>query len=265
MAAELIAQVQKLPNVEVLQNCYCFGFYEGNLLGIVQPKPHSKAAERLIHLRAQRVVIATGAYEAPLLFRNNDLVGIMLSSAAQRLIRLHAVTPGEVAVVIGSGQRSDEVVADLGEAGIRVAATVPPESVVAATGNWRVTGIRTHNDHFSCDLVVVCAHRVPDTGLLTQAGARLEWDGGKGAFIPAARPRRRFAVASRGSHLEQTDFRLPVHRCELEGPSGCYSRRLRSYRNPEALHYRDDGALPGTNVPVVYHQHLRSRDRAEHG
>ena len=194
VAAELIAQVQKLPNVEVLQNCYCFGFYEGNLLGIVQPKPHAKAAERLIHLRAQRVVIATGAYEAPLLFRNNDLVGIMLSSAAQRLIRLHAVTPGEVAVVIGSGQRSDEVVADLGEAGIRVAATVPPESVVAATGTWRVTGIRTHNDHFSCDLVVVCAHRIPDAGLLTQAGARLEWDGGKGAFIPVDLPSNVVAV-----------------------------------------------------------------------
>ncbi|PYV21490.1 MAG: hypothetical protein DMG24_19365, partial [Acidobacteria bacterium] len=151
VAAELIAQVQKLPNVEVLQNCYCFGLYEGNLLGIVQPNPHPKAAERLVHLRARRVVIATGTYEAPLLFRNNDLVGIMLSTAVQRLIRLHAVAPGEVAVVIGSGQQSDEVVADLGEAGIRVAATVPPESVLAATGNWRVTGIRTHNDHFSCD------------------------------------------------------------------------------------------------------------------
>src|SRR5204863_1176638 len=101
-----------------------------------------------------------GAYEAPLLFRKNDLVGIMLSSAVQRLIRLHGVAPGKVAVVIGSGERSEELVSDLGEAGIRVAATVPPESVIAATGKGRVTGVQTKNENFSCDLVVVCGHRV---------------------------------------------------------------------------------------------------------
>ena len=185
LIADLIAKVQKLSNVEVLQGCYCFGLYEGNLLGIVEPNPHPNAAERLIHLRARRIVIATGAYEAPLLFRNNDLVGIMLSTAVQRLIRLHGVAPGKVAVVIGSGERSKEVVADLGEAGIRVAATVPPESVISATGSWRVTGVQTKNKNISCDLLAVCGHRVPDAGLLSQAGARLEWDGGKGAFIPA--------------------------------------------------------------------------------
>jgi len=194
LIADLIAKVQKLSTVEVLQGCYCFGLYEGNLLGIVEPNPHPNAAERLIHLRARRVVIATGAYEAPLLFRNNDLVGIMLSTAAQRLIRLHGVAPGKVAVVIGSGERSKEVVADLGEAGIRVAATVPPESVIGATGSWRVTGVQTKNENISCDLVVVCGHRVPDAGLLSQAGARLEWDGGKGAFVSVDLPSHVAAV-----------------------------------------------------------------------
>ncbi|PYV32573.1 MAG: hypothetical protein DMG22_12930 [Acidobacteria bacterium] len=129
LIADLIGKVQKLSNVEVLQGCYCFGLYEGNLLGIVEPNPHPNAAERLIHLRTRRVVIATGAYEAPLLFRNNDLVGIMLSTAAQRLIRLHGV-----------------------------------------------------------------AHRVPDAGLLSQAGARLEWDGGKGAFVSVDLPSHVAAV-----------------------------------------------------------------------
>jgi sarcosine oxidase subunit alpha len=51
---------------------YCFGLYEGNLLGIVQTQPHGGAAERLVHVRAKHVVIATGAYEAPLPFENND-------------------------------------------------------------------------------------------------------------------------------------------------------------------------------------------------
>jgi sarcosine oxidase, subunit alpha len=38
--AELIAQIQKHANLQVLEGCYCFGLYEGNLLGIVQPRPN---------------------------------------------------------------------------------------------------------------------------------------------------------------------------------------------------------------------------------
>jgi sarcosine oxidase subunit alpha len=184
LLAELIAGVQARPNLQVLQGCYCFGLYEGNLLGIVQPRQDPKAAERLIHLRAQRVVVATGAYEAPLLFPNNDLVGVMLSTAVQRLIRLHGIVPGKVAVIIARSPMGDAVVADLREVGVQVAATVAPESVVTALGNKSVKGLETRDARFSCDLLVVCGHRIPDAGLLSQAGARLQWDGKKGAFIP---------------------------------------------------------------------------------
>ena len=192
--AELIAQIQKHANIQVLQGCYCFGLYEGNLLGIVQPRPNPQAAEQLIHLRAGRVVVATGAYESPLLFPNNDLVGVMLSTAVQRLIHLHGIAPGKVAVVIARSPLEEPVVADLRAAGIQVAAMVAPESVVKALGNKRVKGLVTRDARYSCDLLVVCGHRIPDAGLLNQAGARLQWDGKKGAFIPADFPANISAV-----------------------------------------------------------------------
>jgi sarcosine oxidase subunit alpha len=186
--AELTVQVQKHSKIQVLHGCYCFGLYEGNLLGIVQPRRDPLDAERLIHLRAGRVVVATGAYESPLLFPNNDLVGIMLSTAVQRLIRLHGIAPGKVAVVIAPSPMGEAVVADLREVGIHVAAMVAPDSVVRALGNKSVTGIETRDARYNCDLVVVCGHRVPDAGLLHQAGARLQWDARKGAFIPTDFP-----------------------------------------------------------------------------
>ncbi len=192
--AELIAQVQALPSIQVMQGCYCFGLYEGNLLGIVQPRQAPEDAERLIHLRAQRVVVATGAYESPLLFPNNDLVGIMLSTAVQRLIRLHGIVPGKVAVIIGRSPMGDGVAADLREVGVQVAATVAPESVVSALGKESVKGIQTRDARYSCDLVVICGHRIPDAGLLNQAGAHLQWDGKKGAFIPTDFPANISAV-----------------------------------------------------------------------
>lgn len=186
--AELIARVQALPNVQVLKRGYCFGLYEGNLLGVVQPRRDPQAAERLIHLRAGRVVIATGAYECPLLFPNNDLVGVMLSSAVQRLIRLHGISPGKAAVVIARSPMEEAIVADLRAANIQVAATVAPESVVRALGSKFVTGIETRDGRHDCDLLVMCGHQIPDAGLLNQAGARLQWDAKRGAFIPTDLP-----------------------------------------------------------------------------
>ena len=174
-AADLIAQVRACPNVEVMQGCYCFGLYEGNLLGVIQPHPHPGAAERLMHLRAGRVVVATGVYEAPLLFPNNDLVGIMLSGAIQRLVHLHGIAPGRVAVVIGAGGRADMITEDLREAGIQVAATVPPESVIAATGNQAVTGIVTRDGQIRCDLAVISGPAFPTRPSSRRPGR--DWNG----------------------------------------------------------------------------------------
>ncbi len=47
-----------------------------------------------------QIVLATGSFEQPLVFRNNDLPGIMFAAAAQRLMRLYGVRPGQRAVVV---------------------------------------------------------------------------------------------------------------------------------------------------------------------
>ena len=50
---ELVARLRAhAADVEIISRRYCFGMYEGNLLGVLQPIPHAEAAERLIHLRA---------------------------------------------------------------------------------------------------------------------------------------------------------------------------------------------------------------------
>jgi sarcosine oxidase subunit alpha len=185
---DLIASLQAQASVKVMQGCSCFGLYEGNLLGVLQPSPHSMAVERLVHVRVQRIVVATGRYETPLVFPNNDLVGVVLSSAVERLIRLHGIVPGRRAVIVAGGGRGQEVADDLREMGVAIVATVAPEAVVEAVGGRCVKGLRTREGNFKCDLVVMCGHLVPDVGLLTQAGARLDWDSTRGAFVPVDLP-----------------------------------------------------------------------------
>jgi sarcosine oxidase, subunit alpha len=178
----------------LLSRSYCFGLYEGNLLGVVQAEPHAEARERLIHIRAKRIIVATGTYEAPLTFRNNDLPGIMLSTAAWRLIHRHGIQPGTRAVIISDDPGDSNIPAELRNFGITVVASVPSSDVLEATGSKHVTGVRTKRGNFTCDLVVMCGHRIPDAGLLSQAGAKLNWSAAAGAFLPVEFPTNVTAV-----------------------------------------------------------------------
>ncbi len=183
-----LAELKAHPYIVLLQRSYVFGLYEGGLLGVLQIQPHAGAHERLVHLRAREVVIATGAYETPLPFENNDLPGILLASGARRLLFVHGVRPGQRAVVVGSGARANELAEDLRGGGVEVAAVLAPESVEGAVGSAKVEGVRSRSGPIACDLIVVCGQLVPDAGLLTQAGGRLEWSEREGAFLPVDLP-----------------------------------------------------------------------------
>lgn len=188
LPVDAIAKLQRMANVTILQRSSCFGMYEGNLLGILQRNPHSHAVERLVHLRAKRVVVATGSYETPILFQNNDLPGVMLSTGVRRLLDLYGVVPGKRAVVVGSGTVANEMASKLRESGIEVAAMISAQEVISAQGSAQVTGIKTSTGNFSCDLIVVCGPLVPNAGLVAQSGGKLNWSDAHGAFLPGDLP-----------------------------------------------------------------------------
>ena len=115
------ALAQDLASVEdritIMTDAACTGLFDDNLLAVV-------TQNRLIKLRAEQVILATGAIEQPLVFPNNDLPGIMMGSAAQRLLWLYAVRPGQDAVVIAANGDGYGVALDLAEAGVTIQAIV---------------------------------------------------------------------------------------------------------------------------------------------
>ena len=185
---DIIHRVRAAGNIRILENSYCFGLYEGNLLGVLQRDPHAAAAERLVHLRAGHAIVATGAYETPLLFPNNDLVCVMLSTGVLKLLHLYGVQAGKRAVVVGAPAPASEVSVELRSRGIEVVTVVHPDAVLRASGSSKVDGIQTRTGSFSCDLIVMCGPRVPDTGLVAQAGGKIEWSAAAGAFLPTILP-----------------------------------------------------------------------------
>ena len=217
LATEFAQALDDLPNVRVLNNANAFGLYEGNLLGILQGK-------RVIKLRADSIIVATGAKQIPYIFRNNDLPGIMLGAGTQRLMNLYGVKPGHRAVVVTDDDTGYSLTVELLEAGIQVAALVDRRSVshseTQGQTNLNQAGVATHLAHhivrahgprhvrsltiahnttgkkarIACDLVCIAGPYQPESALLQQAGCRMAYDADLGETIPTDLPQGVYAV-----------------------------------------------------------------------
>lgn len=199
--SDLGARVAAEPLITVLSDAVCQGLFADNWLSVTK-------GNRLYKVRAKSVVVATGAHEQPAVFRGNDLPGVMLGSAAQRLMRLWAVRPGRRAVVLAANDDAYGVALDLLQAGVIVAAVAdlraaPGSDPRVAAVKAKGVAIHAHTtiaealegaNHvkavrlapitgpgtfgavgapIACDLVCVSVGYVPLTQLLSQGGARL--------------------------------------------------------------------------------------------
>ncbi len=206
LARELGAEVAAQSNITVLTGAVCTGWFADNFLAIVQ-------GSRLLKLRSRAVVLASGSIEQPIVFRNNDLPGVMQASAAQRLIHLYGVRPGARAVIATANADGYGAALDCLEAGVAVAAVVdlradPPDeplsaairahgiriltghtpyealpggggrgldgvAVDAIVGDGRVAG---RPERFECDLLLMSPGYTPAAQLACHAGGRLVYD-----------------------------------------------------------------------------------------
>ncbi len=75
-------------------------------------------------IKAEKIIIATGASENALAFPGWTLPGVMGAGAAQTLVNFHRVRPGNHALVVGSGNVGLIVAYQLLQAGIEVVAVI---------------------------------------------------------------------------------------------------------------------------------------------
>jgi sarcosine oxidase, subunit alpha len=184
----------ELEGVEVLAPACALGIWEGGLVPV-------DAGTLLYRFRAERIVVATGATEQPLVFPGNDLVGVMLPDGVRRLIGDFSVKPGQRAIVVGSDDDTLAVADELAEVGIEVAKVLDlrearPRELVARGGKGRVRRLLLDGETIDCDLLVASGGRQPAYSLLAQAGARIEYDEALGVFVPTELPAGVDAVGS---------------------------------------------------------------------
>src|SRR5438874_200317 len=88
--SETLAGLLRRDNITLLPRTTAFGYFPHNMIGLAErvtdhlaDPAESLPRERLWHVRAREVVIATGAIERPMVFPGNDRPGIMLADAAR--------------------------------------------------------------------------------------------------------------------------------------------------------------------------------------
>ncbi|MEV0232396.1 2Fe-2S iron-sulfur cluster-binding protein [Nonomuraea sp. NPDC050786] len=194
----------------VLTRTTAVGYYDHNYVVAVERRARG---ERLWHIRARRVVLATGAHERSLAFPGNDRPGVMLASAARAYANRYGVAAGRRAVVFACADSGYEAARDLAAAGVEVLAVVDPRPqalVSGALAGQVVTGTTGDADgvldgvwvgerHFPADLLAVAGGWNPAVHLFSQSQGRVRFDEGLQAFVPGASVQaERSAGACRG-------------------------------------------------------------------
>lgn len=124
-----------MPNVTVMRRTTVYGYFDDNVLGAVErvadhvDRPDA-GRPRLRHLKiyADKVVIATGSVERPLVFANNDKPGVMLASAGLRYANRFGVAVGREIVVTGNNDSIYTVALSLDALGANVVAVIDQRS-----------------------------------------------------------------------------------------------------------------------------------------
>ena len=202
----IAAPVSGAQSIEVWSGSHAFGLYPDNLLTVLR-------GNEVMLVRADSMVLATGAHEVPFILPGNDLPGVMLASGAARLLHMYGVLPGYRAVVATLDQSGYDVAADLAQAGVEIAAVLDARAsvpafpatgrglglvetgatLVEATGRGRVRGAlyRASDGQIRevrCDLLVMAGRLQPAAQLALQAGCGTRYDSGVGALVPCDPP-----------------------------------------------------------------------------
>ena len=190
------------------------GIYEDSIVA------YDRNSNNLSEYTADYILIATGASERFLLFKNNTLPGVYGAGAVQTLMNQYKVMPGKSFLIIGAGNIGLIVAYQLLQAGAKVKAIVEATSkiggymvhankimrlgipillnhtIISAVGEDRVEGaiIAQVDDKFkpipgtekeiAVDTICLAVGLQPSVELVAQTGAEIRYISELGGYVP---------------------------------------------------------------------------------
>lgn len=199
--------------VEVVLNATVVGLYQDKEIVV-------RMGEEVKHFKGDSILIATGAAENMVTFEGWTLPGVIGAGAAQTMMNLHGIKPGNKVLMLGSGNVGLVVSFQLLQAGCEVAALVDAaprvggygvhaakvarcgvpfylsHTIVRAEGTDCVTGVTIAEvdsrfrfipgteKHFDVDTICLAVGLSPMSQLLKMAGCRMEDNPKRGGQVP---------------------------------------------------------------------------------
>ena len=210
-----LSELESLENVTLLSRTSAIGHYDENMLALVQHHgsegedlgPH-KPKQRLWHLRAKKVIYASGAIERPLLFGNNDTPGVMLAGAGGSYLGEYGVAVGQKVVIATNNDSAYKVAYMLAKAGVGISALLDERAqapiewriklkgvgvdvqtdahIKSVQGGQKVKKIMSNRGEIEADAVLTSGGWAPAVHLHSQAGGTLAWHDKIAGFVPKA-------------------------------------------------------------------------------
>ncbi len=154
---EAAALYRKLehPRIRTMHNTSVWGVFDGRMLALAE-------RDRVYLHKANRVVIATGAYDRPLAFPGWTLPGILGAGAVMRMVKTQWVLPGKRVLLAGLGPLQLPLADLLLESGVEVVCVAEAANLFLG---WRhLSGFWGHGDRIweaYTYIKTLVQHRVP--------------------------------------------------------------------------------------------------------
>ena len=138
-AAGIVAQLSAMDNVRLMSRTTVTGAYDGGMYGALERvnqhtgiRGASAPLEAFWRISARHSILAAGALERPIAFRNNDRPGIMTAGAVRAYLNRWGVAPGKRVAVFGNNDDAHRTARDLAAAGVHVVALIDsrPDAVI---------------------------------------------------------------------------------------------------------------------------------------
>ncbi|MEX0281848.1 MAG: 2Fe-2S iron-sulfur cluster-binding protein, partial [Arenibacterium sp.] len=172
---------------QIYEETTAYGVYDHGLVALAQNRAFGQAP-RLIRMRAGRVILASGAYDRPMTFPNNDRPGVMSLFAAAELLARYGVLAGRNLAMITNHELATPVRAMLEDAGANITPIDPSRGAIRAFGGKSVNGLQQNTTRRVFDAVLTSGGLTPVVHLWRHAGGKLEWCEQRQAYLPGKAP-----------------------------------------------------------------------------
>ncbi|WP_223424583.1 sarcosine oxidase subunit alpha family protein [Tateyamaria pelophila] len=211
-AGQMVETLRAMDNVRLMPRTTVTGAYDGGTFGALERVSHHLSGvpeggvkDTFWRIVARRSVLAAGALERHIAFRNNDRPGVMAAGAVRAYLNRWGVAPGKALTLFANNDDAHRTACDLLDAGVHISGVIDSRPDAQAQGDYPlyagavVTGghgrkeleaislkTQTGTERLFTDCLAVSGGWNPTVHLTCHMNGRPTWEPRIASFVPTS-------------------------------------------------------------------------------